>query len=57
MIGPYDCIFWHVPPVIHGAFEYDVRGLGPGCSVSLKNELSHMYDWTWNNADYQYAPA
>jgi hypothetical protein len=53
--GAYDCIFWHVTPVAHGAFEYDVTGLGSGCSVSTKNELSHMYDWTFGNADFQYS--
>ncbi len=52
--GPHDCIFWHVAPNTRGAFEYEVTGLGEGCSVSTKNELSHMYDWTFGNADYQY---
>lgn len=49
-------IFWHVAPTItHGAYEFDVRGVGQSCSGGYsKNELSHMYDWTYQNADYNY---
>jgi hypothetical protein len=54
----YDGIFWHVPSLAHGAFEYDVVGIGGECTgqYKSKNELSHMYDHTWNDADHQYAP-
>lgn len=57
----YDSIFWHIPLVSHGAFEYQVRGLPPGqncpgTASNSKNEISHMYDYTFNNADFQYSP-
>src|SRR6478672_9584983 len=55
----YDSIFWHIPTVpSHGAFEYQIKGLSTACVGGLggKNELSHMYDYTYNNADFQYSP-
>jgi hypothetical protein len=57
----YDSIFWHVPFTTKGAFQYDVKGLPPGqncpgSGFNSKNELSHMYDYTFNNADFSYAP-
>src|SRR5947208_2000061 len=55
----YDSIYWHVSNTSHGAFEFDVVGLAttcPGGSFGSKNEISHMYDYTFNNADNQYAP-
>jgi hypothetical protein len=57
--GSTDCIFWHVPTITNGAVEFDVRGLYPNeCRAGMadKVELFHMYDYTWNNSDYSYAP-
>src|SRR5688572_25885984 len=57
--GQYDSIYWHVPLFQRGAFEYQVSGLAPGScpgGLGFKNELSHMYDFTFNNADNSYAP-
>jgi hypothetical protein len=57
--GQTDTIFWHVPTVTNGAVEFDVRGLYPNeCRAGMadKVELFHMYDHTWNNSDYSYAP-
>src|SRR5262245_27062276 len=54
-----DCIFWHVATITNGAAEFDVRGLNPNeCRTGMndKTELFHMYDYSWNNADYNYAP-
>ncbi|UCD29905.1 MAG: DNRLRE domain-containing protein, partial [Planctomycetota bacterium] len=49
-----DYIYWHITPTIsHGAFEYDVKGISD-CQGAEKKELSHMYDWTYNNADTNY---
>src|SRR5687767_145272 len=52
----YDTIYWHVPTFSHGAFDYNVSGLGISCSGGLgdKNELSHMYDYTFGNSDISY---
>jgi len=57
VVNQYDCIYWHVPTLARGAFEYDVTGLGDACSGGLeeKNELSHMYDYTFGNADVNYS--
>src|SRR5687768_3125430 len=54
----YDSIYWHVGNYSKGAFEYDVVGLGSNCpgGLGFKNELSHMYDFTFGNADNVYAP-
>src|SRR5678815_4381743 len=54
----YDSIYWHTGTYSKGAFEYDVRGIGSACvgGAGFKNELSHMYDYTFNNADNSYAP-
>jgi hypothetical protein len=57
--GSTDTIFWHVPTVTNGAVEFDVRGLCPNeCRAGMadKVELFHMYDYTWHNSDYSYAP-
>src|SRR5687767_16041162 len=54
--GQYDSIRWHTGTYPKGAFEYNVVGLNanscPG-GLGFKNELSHIYDFTWNNADSQ----
>src|SRR5687768_4286354 len=52
----YDTIYWHVPVMSRGAFEYNVTNIGSPCSGGLaeKNELSHMYDWTFGGADVNY---
>lgn len=55
--GKNDCIYWHIPTISKGAYEYDVRGLNPNeCRAGMedKAELSHMYDYTWYNSDVQY---
>jgi len=53
--GQYNYIYWHVSPTItHGAYEFNIRGLDVGCDGGQKAELSHMYDWEFNNSDTQY---
>ncbi len=57
----YDSIYWHVPTFPHGAFEFNVKGIPGGLSgcpggAGFKSEISHMYDYTYNNADNQYLP-
>ncbi len=57
--GKDDSIFWHVPTITNGAVEWSVTGLAPNeCRAGMedKTELFHMYDNTWNNSDYSYAP-
>jgi hypothetical protein len=57
--GKNDYIYWHIPTVSSGAVEFSVRGLRPNDTRpegADKNEIFHMYDWTWNNADTSYAP-
>ncbi|MBI3850244.1 MAG: hypothetical protein HY298_08145 [Verrucomicrobia bacterium] len=57
--GQTDTIYWHVPTITNGAAEFDVRGLYPDeCRSGMadKVELFHMYDYTFNNADINYAP-
>lgn len=50
-----DYIFWHLPrPVTHGKAEFYVKGIDPASPE--KNEHFHMYDYTWYNSDYSYAP-
>jgi hypothetical protein len=52
-----DSITWHIPTISQGAVEYSVRGLIPNDGRAEgydKNELFHMYDWTYNNADTNY---
>jgi hypothetical protein len=52
-----DSITWHIPTVSQGAVEYSVRGLIPNdgrAEGNDKNELFHMYDWTYNSADTNY---
>src|SRR5687768_16303529 len=55
----YDTIYWHVPTLAHGSFEYNVSGLAsascPG-GAGLRSELSHMYDYTFGSADVVYSP-
>ncbi len=54
----YDTIYWHIPMVAHGAFDFDVTGIGDACpgGAGSKNELSHMYDYTFGSADTVYSP-
>jgi len=55
--GQLNYIYWHVSPTIpHGAYEFDIRGLGEGCNTAeaQKAELANMYDWTFNNSDTKY---
>jgi hypothetical protein len=57
VVGKNDCIYWHIPTILHGAAEFDVRGLHPQeCRPGMndKSELFHMYDYTWHNSDVQY---
>ncbi len=52
-----DSILWHLPTLSRGAAEFSVRGLRPNDSRAEgtdKNELFHMYDWTYGNADTVY---
>jgi hypothetical protein len=52
-----DSITWHIPAISQGAAEFSVRGLPPNDGRPEgydKNELFHMYDWTYNNADTNY---
>jgi hypothetical protein len=52
-----DSITWHIPTLPRGAAEWSVRGLRPNDARpegADKNELFHMYDWTYNNADTVY---
>ena len=53
--GVDDYIFWHLPySVSHGAAEFYLKGVNP--AQPEKNEHFHMYDYTWYNSDYGYAP-
>lgn len=55
--GKDDFIYWHVPTLTAGAVEFSVRGLMSNDARpegADKNELFHMYDWTYNNADTVY---
>jgi hypothetical protein len=57
--GKNDYICWHVPTLTNGAVEWSVKGLAPReCRPGMedKTELFHMYDYTWNNSDSNYAP-
>lgn len=66
VLNNMDCIYWHISPTVtHGRYEYDVKGQNNGtvgCCYGgeyagqpfLVNELSHMYDWTFENADTNY---
>ena len=52
-----DSITWHLPTISQGAVEFSVRGLRSNdtrAEGADKNELFHMYDWTYNNADNIY---
>ena len=52
-----DFILWHIPTLSHGAVEFSVKGLPPNDSRPEgqdKNEIFHMYDWTYGNADTVY---
>lgn len=52
-----DSILWHLPTISQGAVEFSVRGLRPNDTRpegADKNEVFHMYDWTYNNADNVY---
>src|SRR5688572_23259569 len=52
-----DSITWHIPTLSQGAVEFSVRGLRPNDTRpegADKNEIFHMYDWTYNNADTVY---
>jgi MYXO-CTERM domain-containing protein len=52
-----DSITWRIPTVPQGAVEFSVRGLRPNDDRpegADKNEIFHMYDWTYNNADTVY---
>jgi len=50
----YNCIYWHTPTTNHGYYEFDIIGI-PSCGPGLgKNELSHLYDYTFGNGDVNY---
>jgi len=52
-----DSITWHLPTISQGAVEFSVRGLRPNDTRpegADKNEVFHMYDYTYNNADNVY---
>lgn len=52
-----DCILWHLPSIRQGAVEFSIQGLAPnecGAGVSVKDELFHMYDYTFGNSDQEY---
>lgn len=52
-----DCILWHLPTIRQGAVEFSIQGLAPNeCSagVTVKDELFHMYDYTYGNSDQEY---
>lgn len=52
-----DFITWHIPTSPAGAVEWSVKGLRPNDDRpegADKNEIFHMYDWTYNNADTVY---
>ncbi|MDO8588394.1 MAG: NBR1-Ig-like domain-containing protein [Armatimonadota bacterium] len=52
--GDFDYIYWHLPyTVAKGAVEFSVIGLSDATPTS-KDEIIHMYDASWNNADTQY---
>ncbi len=58
-VSQYDSIYWHIPTLAHGAVEWDISGLFPGESragMEDKSELFHMYDYTYNNSDFNYNP-
>jgi len=55
--GKNDSILWHIPTVSQGVVQFSVRGIIGNDSRpegNDKNELFHMYDWTYNNADTVY---
>lgn len=55
--GKDDFIYWHIPTLRQGAVEWSVRGLRANDSRpegADKNEIFHMYDWSYNNADTVY---
>jgi hypothetical protein len=55
--GKDDYIVWHLPTLSSGAVEWSVSGLRPNDSRpegADKNEIFHMYDWTYNDADTVY---
>jgi hypothetical protein len=63
VLNNLDAIYWHISPtIVHGRYEYDIKGVNlhcVGCCYSdggtfLLNELSHMYDYTFENADTNY---
>lgn len=64
VVSNLDSIYWHLAPTVtHGRLEYDIKGLNDGCAGCcypgdgqpfLVNELSHMYDHTFQNADTNY---
>ena len=54
-----DYILWHIPDdtMTWGAVEFSVRGLRSNDSRpegADKNEIFHMYDWTYQSADTNY---
>jgi len=52
-----DFIYWRVPALTAGAVEWSVSGLRSNDDRpegADKNEIFHMYDWTYNNADTVY---
>jgi hypothetical protein len=55
--GKNDSITWHVPTIPEGAVEWSIRGLRANDSRpegADKNEIFHMYDWMYNDADNNY---
>lgn len=57
--GTFDCIYWHLPHAVSkGIAEFDVTGLNPNeCRTGMedKDELFHMYDYTYLNSDTDYS--
>jgi len=52
-----DFVYWHIATVSQGVCEFSVRGLiGNDARPEGydKNEIFHMYDWTYNSADSVY---
>lgn len=59
VVNKNDYIYWHVPDdtMDFGAVEFSVRGLRSRDSRpegADKNEIFHMYDWTYQDADTNY---
>jgi len=53
-----DYILWHIPTLTQGTVEFSVRGIRANDDRpegADKNELFHMYDWTYQNADTDYS--